>query len=639
MKAFTALYLVLLCAYLSNAQSSQRMYADFENPQDSMALLHFGSELEGILSHPEPNPLKDHINDSDHVMPLLRGADAEIWAGAIMVPDMSSPLDATYVRRICMKVLYEAEGNLALKLEYDPFDDPENWINVMEVMEVGRWTEICFDMDLPSLEGNNSKPYGKIYDRLVFYPDFGSPGSGVPKKYFIDDIRFEMDSSGIRKNVAFSINMNTYSGLYDEVYVSGNFNGWSGIATPLSDTDGDGIYTGEAVIASGDLEYKYSVDIWSDQEYFLPYGECSKTTGENGQSLYVNRYADIKTDTLLLSDSWGSCYDRGMGVALTFLLNMEQENVDPEGVYLAGGCCFDHGVIKMTDYDRDDVYEVTIERERGFEGNYTFTNGLCPDNWECKEDLSDQDCADTAHYDDRYLASVMDDQTIVACFGSCDENGECLPSVMPSIQLTFQVDMSNEEVSPEGVYFHAAHLNWEPLKMNLVDDEAIYGITLPVASGDVYWRFSNGLDGDEQFVPGSLCSMSSDFGSGMEVFRFVEVDESMDSSSLNSTCFGSCDDCQEGDILSSIEDASQQSLVNISYLHDTKELMISSPERGELQVYMYTIDGMHVDAAQVQMTGTNDVRLQYSDLYPGVYVVALREEGLGIIKTERIVVW
>ena len=71
--------------------------------------------------------------------------------------------------------------------------------------------------------------------------------------------------------------------------------------------------------------------------------------------------------------------------SVTFNLNMELEEVSDGGVYLAGGADFGApGDNPMTDEDGDGVYSVTIEVNTPYTGNYTFTNGNCPD-WSCKE--------------------------------------------------------------------------------------------------------------------------------------------------------------------------------------------------------------------------------------------------------------
>jgi len=50
-------------------------------------------------------------------------------------------------------------------------------------------------------------------------------------------------SSYATASATYSVDMNGYSGSFTTVYISGTFNGWSDFANPLSDEDGDGIWS------------------------------------------------------------------------------------------------------------------------------------------------------------------------------------------------------------------------------------------------------------------------------------------------------------------------------------------------------------------------------------------------------------
>ena len=67
--------------------------------------------------------------------------------------------------------------------------------------------------------------------------------------------------------VSFAVDMNSYPDTFSQVYVSGQFNSWSGIADSLSDPDGDNIWTGTIdILNNPGWLWKYSVDNWADQE-------------------------------------------------------------------------------------------------------------------------------------------------------------------------------------------------------------------------------------------------------------------------------------------------------------------------------------------------------------------------------------
>ena len=129
---------------------------------------------------------------------------------------------------------------------------------------------------------------------------------------------------------------------------------------------------------------------------------------------------------------------------VTFNLNMELEDVDPTGVYLAVGGNFGNtGDNQMTDDDGDGVYSITVEVEAGFSSYYTFTYGACGD-WSCKENIAGLPCANPDNYNDRFLPEVTGNTVVSTCFGQCSEDGSC--EMISPVPVTFKVDMSEQLV-------------------------------------------------------------------------------------------------------------------------------------------------------------------------------------------------
>ena len=70
--------------------------------------------------------------------------------------------------------------------------------------------------------------------------------------------------------------MNLYGDLgASTVYVNGNFNGWCGACNPMSDEDGDGVWTVTLPLDAGTIEYKFTVDGWNSQENFAGGESCT----------------------------------------------------------------------------------------------------------------------------------------------------------------------------------------------------------------------------------------------------------------------------------------------------------------------------------------------------------------------------
>jgi hypothetical protein len=222
--------------------------------------------------------------------------------------------------------------------------------------------------------------------------------------------------------------MNQYSENFDQVYLSGTFNNWSGDANPLADPEFDGIWEGSITVPNGLYEYKVTLDNWLGQESFIGTEECTKKD-PSGQ--FVNRLLAVSADRDLPQFCFNSCYECGEQVMITFKLGMGEVTPNPDGVWLAGGGNFEvpGGKYQMFDGDGDGIYELQVPRRRNFSSFYTFANGPCPD-YSCKEDLSGQSCGDPNNFNDRFLPEVASDLEVATCFGTCYTNAECTSSAI-----------------------------------------------------------------------------------------------------------------------------------------------------------------------------------------------------------------
>lgn len=162
---------------------------------------------------------------------------------------------------------------------------------------------------------------------------------------------------------------------------------------------------------------------------------------------------------------------------VTFEVNMANETVSPDGVFVAGGGYFGvPGDNPMTDADGDGTWTATIEVPHGFTGYYTFVNGNCAD-WSCKENLAGLPCAHPENYNDRQLNNVTEATSVQTCFGQCTDDGSCAPieGCTDSEALNFVPDATLDDSSC--VYFTQSNL---PLVLittaqAIMDDPRILG--------------------------------------------------------------------------------------------------------------------------------------------------------------------
>jgi hypothetical protein len=114
--------------------------------------------------------------------------------------------------------------------------------------------------------------------------------------------------------VSFTVDMNSYPDTFSQVYVSGQFNSWSGIWDSLADPDGDNIWTGTIdILNNPGWLWKFSVDNWADQELppnmqnnQNPYATCFflDAYGFTNRNLPVNGAAVV-----LDTNCWEKCLD------------------------------------------------------------------------------------------------------------------------------------------------------------------------------------------------------------------------------------------------------------------------------------------------------------------------------------------
>lgn len=433
---------------------------DFEAPETSTGFQYFGSAQDGTFNQIIANPDASGINTSAMVSDYVKPAVAEVWAGAFSNPNPSTPVSFDNGGQVCIKVWMDHIGNLALKLEGGTAGQA-NWITTVSNTKTGEWEELCFDPTVPSIEAP-FEPATGTYARIVLFFDFGTAGTGTDVTSYFDDIVVKSSGAPQAKTISFKVDMNQYAENFDQVYLSGTFNNWSGDANPLEDPDFDGIWEGSITVPNGLYEYKVTLDNWLAQEQFTGAEECTKKD-PSGQ--FVNRLLAVSSNTELPKFCFNSCYACGEEVLIHFKLGMGGVTPNPDGVWLAGGGNFDvpGGKYEMSDNDGDGIYEITVPRLRNFSSHYTFANGPCAD-YSCKENLEGLECGDPNSFNDRFLPAVTENTEVATCFGTCATNAECTtasftPSADPKVftlrgnppvngvsQLDFSTDTREDKI-------------------------------------------------------------------------------------------------------------------------------------------------------------------------------------------------
>ena len=288
-----------------------------------------------------------------------------------------------------------------------------------------------------------------------------------------------------QKDVTFIVDMRDYAGSYTTVHLNGDFNSWCGTCNPMTDSEGDSIWTVTLPLTADSIEYKFTLDGWIGQENLTSGTACTKTSG-----IYTNRFAAFTGDTILPGVAWESCAAKAGQVYVTMQVNMEFETVDSTGVFLGGGSGFGTPGQNLMHHIGDSVYSITLPRDTGFFSFFTFMNGNCP-SWGCKENLAGKPCGDPANYNDRSVGSALyGDFHLTTCFGQCSTDGSCATPPSP-VNVTFRSDRTNSP-SFTDAYLSGTMNGWsgDATAMTDADGDGVYEVTVSLLPGAYEWKFT-----------------------------------------------------------------------------------------------------------------------------------------------------
>ena len=229
------------------------------------------------------------------------------------------------------------------------------------------------------------------------------------------------------KNVTFNVDMNQVTQSFTTPEVNGLWNNWCGNCNPLTDANGDGIWTTTLPLPVGTTqEYKFSADAWTIQEQNNPAAPCT-----NGNATYTNRVLVIPaTDTVLSVVCWSQCTACDVDVTLKVNMAWEKANnaISADGIHVAGDFQgWNPGATEMLDADNDGIYQVTVSLPANSSIQYKFINGNA---WGSDESVPSACVVPTTM--NRGATFAYGDSTLnPVCFGKCTD---CAASLGESLQ-------------------------------------------------------------------------------------------------------------------------------------------------------------------------------------------------------------
>ena len=224
---------------------------------------------------------------------------------------------------------------------------------------------------------------------------------------------------------------------------------------------------------------------------------------------------------------------------VTFSVNTENITVGENGMYAGGGVLGGATAYAMTD-DGTGTWTVTVALNEGTTGNYIFLNSPANDaDWGTKESLGGQSCADANNYDDRILAAVTADTTLLHCFGSCETDGTC-PATASTFDVTFTVNTASIEVGANGMYAGGGVLgDATAYAMSDEDGDGTWSVTVTLNEGTAgnYTFLNSPNDGGDwgakEDISGQECADAANYND--RILAEVTADTTLQH------CFGSCE--------------------------------------------------------------------------------------------------
>jgi hypothetical protein len=232
--------------------------------------------------------------------------------------------------------------------------------------------------------------------------------------------------------VTFNVNMNKYSGSFTTAYVSGTFNGWNGQSNPMSDADGDGIWTASFPLSPGLIEYKFTLDNWATSEQLTPGTVCTMTTGGFTNRKYTVTYAYDTLDVVC----YAKCEDCTNSITLSVDMS-RAGGVSTDGVHVAGNFQGWNPSATMMTLDTGMVYKVTVEAPLNSTMNFKYING---NTWGGAESLNAGSgaCAvndGSGNYNRELVLTNNDTVVPVICFSRCVVCGLSLDEAMGTVNV------------------------------------------------------------------------------------------------------------------------------------------------------------------------------------------------------------
>ncbi len=380
--------------------------------------------------------------------------------------------------------------------------------------------------------------------------------------------------------VTFRVNMSQQTVSPNGVHLAGTFNGWSLSANPMT-LIGGGVY--ETIVqldTTAIVQYKF-INGDSINGYEVVPAACGNV---GGGGVMNRQYTVPETASVIPTVCFGQCTDcvAPVLVNVTFRVNMSQQTISPDGVFLAGTFNgFSSSAAQMTSLGGG-IFTYSMDLDTSLTIQYKFVNGT---GVSAVYETVPGACGQVGGGGviNRQFDIPGTDVTLpLVCFNEC---ADCILPV--TVDITFRLNLSGYPISGNGIHlagsFNAFSTTASPMT-NV--SGTIYEATVQLTAGtNVTYKYLNGNTSfDFENVP-SACGTPDGFGGYNRTLNVPSA-----TGPLSTVCFSSCVDCVP---VSIAENATNEINVYPNPANDVLYISLSNvPVNGMIQ--MFDLNGREI---------------------------------------------
>jgi hypothetical protein len=414
------------------------------------------------------------------------------------------------------------------------------------------------------------------------------------------------------QSVTFKVDMSEETVGSNGVHLAGSFNAFNPNATLMTNQGNDVYFVTLELLEDELITYRFVNGNTTGGFETVP-EECGVDDG-NGT---FNRYFTVQNVPTTLDEvCFGGCEDCTLEPwekNITFRVDMSNEMIDEEGVFLAGTFNNWDPASNQLIHQGNNIYFTTLVLDENDVHQYRFINGNTAEGYETVP----AECGFEGNSGglERQITIPSADSTLdLVCFSSC------VACVV--YEVTLQVDMMREIVSVNGVHIAGSFNDWDPAGLEMLSTGGtIYEVTVPVYQGDtLLYRFVNG---DQA---GELENVPSDCGwlyNGEDYSRLlVPVSDTI----MEDVCFSWCDPCDVG-----VEEQSAGWQIATIYPNPADryvKISLNLAGNADISILLFSSTGVAMSSQKHSLgSGYQEITINTEHLSPGLYILKLGTEG------------